>query len=64
MRSVLCVVAVIALALFWTPVRAQTAMAPGAGAHHSHHHWQPRKAHYGKKMRAHTGTHCKMTGSC
>jgi hypothetical protein len=31
---------------------------------HRHHHWTPRKATYGKRMRAHWGARCKMSGSC
>jgi hypothetical protein len=26
--------------------------------------WSPKKHTYGKRMRAHWGAHCKMTGSC
>jgi hypothetical protein len=29
-----------------------------------HQLWSPRKHTYGKRMRAHWGARCKMTGSC
>jgi hypothetical protein len=29
-----------------------------------HHYWHPKKHSYGKRMRAHTGSRCKMSGSC
>jgi hypothetical protein len=67
MKAVLSFVAVAALAISVSSgVKAQSAPGNGAakaGMHH-HHHWQPRKHTYGKRMRAHTGAHCKMTGSC
>jgi hypothetical protein len=68
MKGVLCFVAlgVAVLALsFASPANAATndvRMANAQARHH--HHWQPRKAHYGKRMRAHWGAHCKMSGSC
>jgi hypothetical protein len=43
-----------------SPERIGAAMAQM----HHHYHWQPRKHHYGKRMRAHWGASCKMSGSC
>jgi hypothetical protein len=31
---------------------------------YQHRLWSPRKHTYGKRMRAHWGARCKMTGSC
>ena len=67
MRILLSFLAVAALAISVSSgVEAQS--APGNGAAKArvlhHHHWQPKKHTYGKRMRAHTGAHCKMTGSC
>jgi hypothetical protein len=67
MKAVLSLVAVAALAiLVASPAKAQAAPGSGvakAGVHH-HHYWQPRKHTYGKRMRAHWGPRCKMSGSC
>jgi hypothetical protein len=62
MKSLVSIVAIAVLSLVLSaPARA---VAPtSTGAHH-HHHWQPKKAHYGKRMRAHQGAACKMSGSC
>jgi hypothetical protein len=67
MKALLSFVAVAALALsFSSPARAQA--APGAGVAKTgavhHHYWQPSKHTYGKRMRAHWGARCKMSGSC
>jgi hypothetical protein len=67
LSKLLSFVAVAALALsFSSGAKAHAASGDGvakSGALH-HHHWQPRKHHYGKRMRAHWGARCKMTGSC
>ena len=59
-------VSIVAIALFSLVLSApvQAAVPKSAGVHHHRHHWQPKKAHYGKRMRAHWGAHCKMSGSC
>jgi hypothetical protein len=62
MKSLLAIVAIAVLSLALS-APAQAAPPKSAGVHH-HHHWQPKKAHYGKRMRAHQGAHCKMSGSC
>jgi hypothetical protein len=68
LTKLLSFVAVAALALsFSSGAKAQA--APGTGVArtatvHHQHHWQPRKHHYGKRMRAHWGASCKMSGSC
>jgi Skp family chaperone for outer membrane proteins len=68
MKGILCCVA-LALAVlalsFASPVSAATNDIRMANAQvRHHHHWQPKKAHYGKRMRAHWGPRCKMSGSC
>ena len=68
MKGVLCFVA-LALAVlvlsFSSPVSAATNDVRMANAQmRHHHHWQPRKHHYGTRMRAHTGAGCRMSGSC
>jgi ABC-type glycerol-3-phosphate transport system substrate-binding protein len=66
LSKLLSFVAVAALALsFSSGANAQAAPGTGVaktGVHH--HHWQPKKHHYGKRMRAHWGASCKMSGSC
>ncbi|HEV7603005.1 MAG TPA: hypothetical protein VGO49_22445 [Bradyrhizobium sp.] len=67
MSKLLSFVAVAALALsFSSGAKAQAAPSRGAAKAgvHQHHHWQPRKHTYGKRMRAHWGASCKMSGSC
>jgi hypothetical protein len=68
MKTLLSFIAVAALAIsVSSPVKAQAAPGSGvakAGVQHHHHYWQPRKHHYGKRMRAHWGASCKMSGSC
>ena len=67
MSKLLSFVAVALLALsFSSGGKAQAAPSYGlanAGLYY-HHHWQPRKHTYGKRMRAHWGAGCKMSGSC
>ena len=67
MKGILCVAA-LALAVltlsFASPESAATKDVRVANAQMRHHHWQPKKHHYGKRMRAHWGTSCKMSGSC
>jgi hypothetical protein len=63
----LSLVAVVALAI---PVSSPAGAAGADGLRNAnaqvHHHrtWSPRKHTYGKRMRAHWGARCKMTGSC
>jgi hypothetical protein len=67
MKTLLSFVAVAALAIsISSPVKAATADgARMADAQVNHHRlWSPRKHTYGKRMRAHWGARCKMTGSC
>jgi hypothetical protein len=67
MKIVLSFIAVAALAISVSST-ARAAMPDGvrmANAQTQHHrHWHPKKAHYGKRMRAHFGSGCKMSGSC
>jgi Ni/Co efflux regulator RcnB len=64
---ILSLVAVAALAI---PVSSPASAAGADGLRNAnaqmHHdrHWHPKKHTYGKRMRAHTGARCKMTGSC
>jgi hypothetical protein len=66
MRTLLSFIAVAALALaISTTAKAaasQSALAANAQMHH--HHWAPKKATYGKRMRANLNARCKMSGSC
>jgi hypothetical protein len=65
LSKLLSFVAVAALALsFSSGAKAQSAPSPGVTNAVHHHHWQPRKHTYGKRMRAHWGARCKMSGSC
>jgi hypothetical protein len=63
----LSLVAVVALAV---PVSSPAGAAGTDGLRNAnaqvqhHRHWSPRKHTYGKRMRAHWGARCKMTGSC
>jgi hypothetical protein len=63
MKGLVSMIAIAVLSLVLS-APAQAAAPSSAGVHHHHHHWQPKKAHYGKRMRAHQGAHCKMSGSC
>jgi hypothetical protein len=68
MKAILSLVTVAALALsIASPARAAGSIC-GAYAQmkHKQHHrtWSPKKHTYGKRMRAHWGTSCKMSGSC
>jgi hypothetical protein len=67
MKTLLSFVAVAALAIS-VPSAGKAAGAEGvrmarAEVQH-HHHWKPRKATYGKRMRTNFGARCKMSGSC
>ena len=68
MKAILCIVAlglaVMTLSIA-SPASAATndVLMANAQVRH-HHHWQPKKAHYGKRMRANWGPRCKMSGSC
>jgi hypothetical protein len=67
MRTLLSFVAVAALAVAaLTTAKAavnQAALTANAQMHHHrHHHWAPKKATYGKRMRANSS--CEMSGSC
>ena len=67
MKAILSFVAVAALAISVSSTAAKAATADGvrmAQAQGHHHYWSPRKHTYGKRMRAHWGARCKMTGSC
>jgi hypothetical protein len=68
MKGVFCFVALAfaMLALsFASPASAAAKDVRMANAQmRHHHHWQPKKHHYGKRMRAHQGASCKMSGSC
>ena len=68
MKGVFCIVALGLAVLtlsFASPASAATndVLMANAQMRH-HHHWQPRKHHYGRRMRAHQGAGCKMSGSC
>jgi hypothetical protein len=66
MKAILSLFAVAALALsIASPAQAAGSIC-GAYAQmkHYHHHWKPKKHSYGKRMRAHWGARCKMSGSC
>jgi len=68
MKGILCFVALAfaMLALsFAAPASAATNDVRMANAQiRHHHHWQPKKHHYGKGMRARSRASCKMSGSC
>jgi Spy/CpxP family protein refolding chaperone len=67
MKGVLCFVALASAVLalsFASPASAATNDVRMANGQARHHHWQPKKHHYGKRMRAHQGASCKMSGSC
>ena len=67
MKVLLSFVAVAALAISVSSTVKAASADDGicmANAQLRHHHWQPRKHHYGKRMRAHWGPRCKMSGSC
>jgi hypothetical protein len=66
LTKLLSFVAVAALALsFSSGAKAQTASGTAAAkATPQHHHWQPKKHYYGKRLRARWGSGCKMSGSC
>jgi hypothetical protein len=65
MKWVLSFVALAGLAFaFSSPVSAAANDVRMANAQMHHHHWQPRKHHYGRRMRAHSGAGCRMSGSC
>jgi hypothetical protein len=49
---------------FASPASAATNDVRMANAQMHHHHWQPRKHYYGRRMRARGGAGCKMSGSC
>jgi hypothetical protein len=63
----LSLVAVVALAI---PVSSPASAAGEDGLRNAnaqvqpHRVWHPKKHSYGKRMRAHTGARCRMTGSC
>ena len=68
MKAILCIVAlglaVLALSIA-SPASAVTNEVLMANAQMTHHHhWQPKKHYYGKRMRARWGAGCKMSGSC
>jgi hypothetical protein len=67
MKGVFCLVApglaVLMLSLA-SPANAATNVVRMANAQVHHHHWQPRKHYYGRRMRAHQGAGCKVSGSC
>jgi hypothetical protein len=68
MKGLLSFIAVAALTLSFssTVEAATTKRAYMANAQVQPHHrlWSPKKHTYGKRMRAHWGARCKMTGSC
>jgi hypothetical protein len=65
MKAILSLVAITALALsLASPARAAGSICGGYAQMKHHHHWSPKKHSYGKRMRAHWGTSCKMSGSC
>jgi hypothetical protein len=68
MKGILCFVALAFAVLtlsFTSPASAATNDVLLANAQvHQHHHWQPKKHHYGKRMRARSSAGCKMSGSC
>jgi hypothetical protein len=68
MKGVLCLVALVLAVLalsFASPASAATNDVRMANAQmRHHHHWQPKKHHYGKGMRARSRASCKMSGSC
>jgi hypothetical protein len=67
MKAIFSLVAVLALTI---PVASPAAAAGADGLRnanaqvHQHRLWSPKKHTYGKRMRAHWGARCKMTGSC
>jgi hypothetical protein len=66
MKTVLSFVAVAALAISVSST-ARAAIPDGvrmANAQMHHHHWAPKKAHYGKRMRSNFSARCKMSGRC
>jgi hypothetical protein len=67
MRTLLSFVAVAALALAVSTAKAAVIQGPltaNAQMHQHHHHWAPKKATYGARMRANLNARCKMSGSC
>jgi hypothetical protein len=67
MKTLLSLIAGAALALaLSSTVSAATpeGLSVAQAQMNHHHHWQPKKHHYGKRMRAHWGASCKMSGSC
>jgi hypothetical protein len=63
----LSLVAVVALAIPVSPpasAAGENSLRNANAQVHNHGYWHPKKHSYGKRMRAHTGARCRMTGSC
>ena len=67
MKAILCIVA-LGLAVLTVSIASPASAATNdvlmSNAQVHHHHWQPKKHYYGKRMRARQGAGCKMSGTC